>query len=51
MPTLVSTPGRLAAPSRSMSKTMPEGTFQAATCSAEIICQISGGSALVGPEG
>jgi hypothetical protein len=35
--------GVFAAPSLSMSKTMPEGTFQAATSSFKIICQMSGG--------
>jgi hypothetical protein len=51
MPTLVSTPGRFPAASRSMSKRMPLGTFQAATSSRPIIYQMRGGSASDGPEG
>jgi hypothetical protein len=51
IPTFVSTPGRCPAPSRSMSKTMPDGTFQAGISLPVIIRQIRGGSAFVGPDG
>ena len=50
-PTLVSTPGRRAAVSRVMSNNTPEGTFQAATRSSTIICQIAGIGSDEGPDG
>src|SRR5271166_5935443 len=51
MPTLVKTPGRLAAASRWMSNRMPLGTLYAGIASSEIIRQIRGGSADDGPDG
>ena len=50
MPTPVSTSGRRPAAFRSMSNTIPDWTLQAAVSLFMIICQTSGGSALVGPD-
>ena len=51
MPTLVSTPGRFAAASRSMSRITPEGRFHAPSAFSAMSLRMRGGSNDDGPLG